>query len=99
MTAVGPLRCDELPIPPHDCVRRHNRRDTTRKLPTERLPLLGQPPALTFREPELAAAELLLGGTVLLDQAVDRALLLAADPTNDGGQQGAEPEGLVSMPA
>ena len=54
-----------------------------------------QAPTLIVREPESLVTKLLFEDAVLLDQVLDCALLLTADPADGGQEQGAEREAFV----
>ena len=53
---------------------------------------LGQAATLAVVQPELAALELLLEDSVLLEELLDRSRLLAVHPAREGKQQGLEGE-------
>ena len=74
-------------MPAHDRVGRHDRRHAVQQAPAKLLALRCESAALVVGQPQLPTPELLLQYAVLLDQVLDRALLLAVHPAGDGQQQ------------
>ncbi len=79
-----------MAVPPHDRVGRHDCRYAAEEPAPQQLALRRKAASLIVREPEPSTAELLLEDAVLLDQVLDRALLLTAAPADGGQENGAE---------
>lgn len=87
---VRPLRSNQPPVPAHDRVGCDDRRELLEEAAAEQLALGSDATALVVREPQPLCAELLPENSVPFAQVVDRALLLAVDPSGDGEEEGAE---------
>ncbi len=71
-------------MPPQDRGWGDDGRDLTQQPTSESLALRGETAALVIGEPEPSTPELLLEDAVLLNQVLDRTLLLAVNPACDG---------------
>ena len=76
----GPLRGNQPAVPTHDRVGRHDAGNPVQEASSELLALRREAYALVIVEAQPAALELLLQDAVLLDEVLDRSLLLAVHP-------------------
>lgn len=81
---VRPLLRDQRPVPAQHRVRGDERRELPQHPPPEHLPLRREPPSLPVRQSQLALPELFLEDAVLLEEVLDRPVLLAMHPGRDG---------------
>ena len=84
---VGPLCSDQLMVPAHDRVRRHDGRDLGEKPASESLALGCETTALVVGQAESLAPELLLEDAVLLGEVIDSLSLAVVHPSAEGGQE------------
>ncbi len=84
---MSPLLGDELPMPTQDGVRRDERCNLGEGASTDGLAADRQPATLIVGQPESSATELLLQDAVLLSEVFDDCVLMAADPTGEGGHE------------
>src|SRR5262249_7079922 len=82
-----PLPGNQLPVPPEDCVGRHDGRDLPQEPSAESATFHRKASALVVGQPEAAAIHLLLEDTVLLHQVLNNVLLVAVDPSREGQEQ------------
>lgn len=74
-------------MPGEDRVRGNETGEVEQRLSADRLPCDRQPPALLVGEPDPSLPELLEQDAVLFPEIVDRRLLVAVDPSGDGGEE------------
>ena len=84
---MSPLLGDELPMPTQDGVRRDERCNLGEGASPDGLAADRQPATLIVGQPESSATELLLQDAVLLSEVFDDCVLMAADPTGEGGHE------------
>jgi hypothetical protein len=79
---IGPFRGDQATVPSQDRVGCHDGGNLAQDLPPERLALRGQSPMLVVGQEHALAARLdrFFQDAVLLDQILDDAGLLSANP-------------------
>jgi hypothetical protein len=81
---VRPLGRDQSSVPAHDRVRRDDRGHALEQAAPQDLASRLQAAALVIAQAQPSVAELLLEHAVLLDQVLDRALVLAEGPSGQG---------------
>ncbi len=74
-------------MPGQESVRGDDTGDVGHEFPAKLLTLYREPTSLVVREAKLPPAKPSFEDSVLLEQVDDRSLLLALDPTSDGGDQ------------
>ena len=84
---MGPLLCNQLPVPAKDGVWRDDRCDFGKGASSDGLAPHGKPSALMIGQSEPSAAELLLENTVFLLEVLDDRILLTADPTGHSSDE------------
>ncbi len=99
---MGPLLGDELPMPTQNGVGCNERRNFAESPSPDGLAANREPATLIVGQPESSAPELLLQDAVLLLEILDDCVLMAADPTDQGGNEdlpGLEHSGHLSIVA
>ena len=89
---VGPLPGNQTTMPPHQCVRGHERGDRVERAAPEALGLRRQSTALIVGQPESPATLLLFEDPVLLDQVGDKIQLMPIHPAGNRQQEQLERE-------
>jgi len=84
---VGPLPSNELPVPTKDGVGSDKRRNLGESPSPDGLAADREPPTLIVGQSESSAPELLLQDAVLFSEILDDCVLMAADPTGEGGHE------------
>jgi len=83
---MGPLERDQMPVPAHQGVRRHDRRDLVQHPPPEEVGLRRQSPTLVIGKAELPLLALSLEDSFLLDEERGDSGVVPVDDAR-GGQQ------------
>jgi hypothetical protein len=84
---VGPLLGDESPVPTKDGVGSDERSDFGEGASPNGFAADRESPTLIVGQPESLAAELLPENSVLLSEIFDDGVLLATDPSGEGGHE------------
>ena len=83
-SAAVVLGCDKAPVPPHQRVWGHQSVELLERFAPEPLRGRGQPTSLSIRVNDAPASELLAQHSVLCEQILCDALVIARHPTGDG---------------
>ncbi len=84
---MGPLLCNELPVPTKDGVRSDERGDFGKGAAADSLAADSKAATLTISQAEPSSTELLLEDSILLPEVVDDRVLLTRDPSGHGGYE------------
>jgi len=83
---IAPRRGNELPVPPQEGVRRHDRGDLTQRSTSQPERAHGEPASVVIREAQASPTQLRAQDAILFNEVGERLALLTIPPADHDGE-------------